>query len=464
MNNLEMKEMFCKPTDERALLSYCFKDMDSFYDLVGKMTAGDFLHSDHSTLFTLLGALSKQDVRAFDLPMVVNTAQQMFGGLDSIGGIGYLQSINEMRVDRSNHEIYLQNVLEASTKYKLYYTIADDLKKIEQNAKDGSTSEELIGSIERKILDLSTESMAIREPRNLADGLRELIEERMANPVKQMGLSTGFPILDKQIDGLVPGTLNIISARPKMGKSTFLSNIAAYVSYIADPAISVLYIDTEMPFDQWRDRIVASLTDIKERSIKHGGYSQEDYQKIQTAIALTESGKLFHEFMPGYTIDKLTALYKKYKLKHDIGLMIFDYIKEPDSSSIERNRKEYQVLGDVTTKLKDLAGSLNIPCLTAVQINRKGSVADSDRIIRYADTIMEWMYKTEEEQEIKGDAGGQYKLVVRETRRGGMTPEQGIGYLFKKSTLTVKEAEAPDQVIDYGDEVINYGDSDDEIQ
>jgi len=215
MNNLEMKEMFCKPTDERALLSYCLRDMDSFYDLVGKMTAEDFLHSDHSTLFILLGALSKQDVGAFDLPMVVNTAQQVFGGLTSIGGIEYLQSINEMRVDKKNYDIYLQNVLESSTKYKLYYTIADDLKQIEQNAKDGSTSEELIGSIERKILDLSTESKSIREPRNLSDGLRELIEERMANPVKQMGLSTGFPILDKQIDGLVPGTLNIISAVPR---------------------------------------------------------------------------------------------------------------------------------------------------------------------------------------------------------------------------------------------------------
>ena len=83
---------------------------------------GDFLHPDHSTLFTLMGALSQQDVRAFDLPMVINTAQQVFGGLDSIGGIEYLQSINEMRVSPDNYDIYLQNVLESSTKYKLYYT------------------------------------------------------------------------------------------------------------------------------------------------------------------------------------------------------------------------------------------------------------------------------------------------------------------------------------------------------
>lgn len=464
MNDLEMKEMFCKPTDERALLSYCLKDMDSFYELMQKMEPNDFLHTEHSTFFTLLGALAKQDVKKFDLPMVINTAQQVFGGLTSIGEIEYVQSINEMRVDRQNFDIYLQNVLEASTKYKLYYTIFDDLKKIAENAKDGLTSEDLIGSIERKVLDLSTESKSIREPRNLADGLRELIEQRMANPVVQIGLSTGFPILDKQIDGLVPGTLNIISARPKKGKSTVLSNIASYLAYKMKPAVPILYVDTEMPFDQWRDRIVSSMTDIPERAIKHGGYNKEQYQKILTAVDITEKGKLYHEFMPGYTVDKLTALYKKYKLKHDIGLMIFDYIKEPDSNSIERNRKEYQVLGDVTTKLKDLAGSLNIPCLTAVQINREGAVADSDRIIRYADTIMQWMEKSEEEREIKGDAGGQYKLVVRETRRGGMTPDEGIGFLFKKTCLKVREAEAPDQVIDYGDKVYNHGDSEDAVE
>jgi len=181
MNSLEMKEMFCKPTDERALLSYCFKSMDSFYDLVSKMTSVDFLYSDHSTLFTLLGALAQQDVRSFDLPMVINTAQQMFGGLDSIGGIEYVQSINEMRVSKDNYDIYLQNVLESSTKHKLYYTISDDLKKISENAKDGLTSEDLIGSIERKILDLK----ARQDIAKLGGGI-QAIEKQHKNAFKSM--------------------------------------------------------------------------------------------------------------------------------------------------------------------------------------------------------------------------------------------------------------------------------------
>jgi hypothetical protein len=184
---------------------------------------------------------------------------------------------------------------------------------------------------------------------------------------------------------------------------------------------------------------------------------------MEQCLKVANKGKLFHEFMPGYSVEKLVALYKKYKIKHNIGLMVFDYIKEPDSTSIERQRKEYQILGDVTTKLKDLAGELDIPCLTAVQINREGNVADSDRIARYADIIMHWTYRTEKEIEATGREGGFYKIMIKETRRGGMTSEYGIGYKFHKEKLRIIEALPPDQLADYRDKVVNFGDANDEI-
>lgn len=467
MNEVEAKELFCRPTDERALLAFCLRSMDNYYDLVHKVTDRDFLYSDNRNLFNLLGSLAQYDVQAFDVPMVINFARQSFDSLDPIGGMEYLQSITDMTVSKKNFSLYLQNVLESSTKYKLYNILKENMAEIASNAKDGKAGSDLIGSVEHNILDLSTASRAIKEPRNMSDGLRELIDERLNTPVKLMGLETGFPILDRQIDGLVPGTLNIISARPKKGKSTFLSNIAVHAAYMADNQVPVLYVDTEMSFDEWRDRNIAAMSGVKERDVKHGGYDMETHGKImRKCVDAVENGILFHEYMPGYTVDKLVSIYKKYKLKHDIGLMIFDYIKEPDAASLDRRRKEYQILGDVTTKLKDLAGELNIPCLTAVQINRNNSVADSDRIVRYADTIMQWMEKSEEEitGNPSGWKGGGYKLVVRETRRGGMTAEEGIGYIFKKEILSIEEALPPDQLVKYGERVVNYGDHEQEEQ
>jgi replicative DNA helicase len=205
------------------------------------------------------------------------------------------------------------------------------------------------------------------------------------------------------------------------------------------------------------------MSNTRERDIKHGNYTEEDYQRIQNrCVGMVEKGELYHEYMPGYSIEKIVALYKKYKLKHNIGLMIFDYIKEPDSSSIERQRREYQVLGDVTTKLKDLAGQLNVPCLTAVQINREGNVADSDRIARYADIIMQWTTRSKEEMEGQPDGkAGQYKLVIRETRRGGMTAEEGIGYYFFKEKLLIDEVKPEFQLKNYNNGVVNNDGSDD---
>lgn len=456
MENEQVKRMFCRPTDERALLAYCFKKIDNYYDLVSKVSIHDFLHYDHQVILSMLGQLANSGAKAFDMPMLLDLAQQS-GVFSGSGDTDYLHSINNMSITEKNYELYAGRVLEASTKYRLYNSLKENMALIEANSKGGEDVANLIGSIENNILDLATSSRAISEPRNLADGLRDEIERRRLNPVDQMGISTGFPILDRQIDGLVPGTLNVVSARPKKGKSTFLSRIATHVAYKL--GIPVLYVDTEMSFDQWRDRIIAAMSRIKEREVKHGKYSDEQYNNImRKCVDIVESGKLFHEYMPGYTVEKIVALYKKYKLKHNIGLMIFDYIKEPDSSSIDRQRKEYQILGDVATKLKDLAGELKIPCLTAVQINREGNVADSDRIARYADIIMQWMNKSVEEMEAGGDLGGQYKLVVRETRRGGMTPEEGISYYFVKEKLLIEEVDADNQLHPRfkGNEVVNH--------
>ena len=164
-------------------------------------------------------------------------------------------------------------------------------------------------------------------------------------------------------------------------------------------------------------------------------------------MKVLEKGLLFHESMPGYSIDKLISLYKKYKHKHNIGLMVFDYLKEPDLSTVDKGRKEYQILGDATTALKNLSVELNIPAITAVQINRSNDIADSDRIARYADVVAQWMRKTEDELKLGGYKGGSHKLVIRDTRRGGLTPEEGIGYYFFKEHLTIKEVSPTNQLI-----------------
>jgi len=461
VNKENIKMIFCRPADERALLAFCFKDIEKYYSLLSQLSQNDFLHPDHNTLFSILSSLHGKNARHFDFPLVIKEAQEN-GCLESIGGIDYIKTIKDMEVNENNYDMYLNNVLESNLKYRLYLILYNGIIDVEQNSKDDKTGNDLISKVESGILDLSTESKAIKEPIDISYGLKEEIEQRKVHQVKIMGVSTGYPILDNQIDGLVAGTLTAITARPKMGKSAFLSNVAAHVAFREN--IPVLYVDTEMTFSMWRDRILSLMSGIEERVIKHGGYDDDSYQKLIKCISIIEKGKLFHEFMPGYSIDKLTALYKKYYLKHGIGLIIFDYVKEPNLASISGERKEYQILGDVVTKLKDLSGQLNIPALVAAQINRDGDIADSDRIARYADVICQWSKKENKEYEEAGSRAGTHKLVIRETRRGGMTSKLGIGYNFYVRSISIKEVALPDQAInDYAERVVNYGSADDDL-
>ena len=461
MLDIRKQDIFCRPADERALLSYCMKDLTNYFSVCSKLLPSDFLYSQHKMIMLLLESLAAKGSESFETNLIIAEATSN-GVLESIGGLDYIKTISDMHLSQSNFDIYLTSVCEASVKHKLYTLLLDKLNDIEKNSKEGLSSADLLSNVESSILDLSMSGFNIAEPINLADGLMEYIDNLKDNKVDLSGISTGYPILDKQIDGMVPGTLLVIAARKKIGKSTFLSNIAVHVAYRL--GIPVLYVDTELSFPEWRSRALAIVSGIKERDIKHGGYDERTYIKLKKSARLVDEseGKLFHEYMPGYSVDKLVALYKKYQYKEKIGLIIFDYLKEPDSTSVDRQRKEYQILGDVTTKIKDLAGQLNIPALTAVQLNRSNDIADSDRVARYADVVALWSTRGASEMETGGRSCGSHKLVIKDTRRGGATSDEGIGYMFHKDFLKIREVPIDQQYFTNFEKVVNADSANDE--
>lgn len=459
-----LKNEFCFNYAEKSVLSLAMKNMDFFYSMESKMAENDFLNYENSLVFSILKSIHRKDFTSFDIGKIVEEAKNL-KVLKTIGGQDALYAIYKMPVDERNFDKYVEQVIDSSTKLKLYLELEEKKNEVLANARDGLSSNDLISAVDARILELSNESKAITEPKDFTEGIVEWLDEKRKNKVEQSGVSSGFPILDKQIDGMIPGTLFIIAARKKMGKSAFLTTIARHVAFKENKP--VLYVDTELTYNEWRTRVIAALTGIDERIIKHGGYTEAEYVLIRKIIDRLGDGMLFHEYMPGYTVDKLVALYRKYKAKHNIGMAVFDYIKEPDSSSLDAQRKEYQVLGDVTTKLKDLSGKLDIPFLTAVQLNRANDIADSDRIARYGDIIAFWAKRDEEdfseEEKATRDKGG-FKLVIKDTRRGGSTPSCGISYYFQKTKLRITEVEPHFQPIDYTRETINYGSDDDILE
>lgn len=440
---------FCDSYNERSILAIVSKSEDAFFTLLAKASDNDFLAPESKAYFSMLALLHKSGYRKFDKSLLSKAAKDL-NCLDLCSDV-FIDAILNLPATTSNLDNYMLKLLDDSTKYKLYNKLTSHIDNIKSNANliSSKTSDDLINVVQSDILALSIKSEAISEPMHVADGLDTYIESIEDNKVEVMGISTGYPILDKVIDGLIPGTLMVVAARKKMGKSTLLTNIATNVA--VNDGLPVLYLDTEMTFKEWRDRVLAIISGVKERTIKHGGFKKDKdvYERIIYAKEYLKKSKLFHHYVPGYNVEKISALYKKYKFKEDIQLAVFDYIKEPESSSVEVGRKEYQILGDVTTRLKDLSGQLNIPFLAAVQVNRSGDVADSDRVARYGDIVAFWGLrdlKKAEEEAIDLDIAGHYGLCIKDTRRGGTTGEWGIGFKFKKTKLRVLEVSQENQV------------------
>ncbi len=468
LNNMLPKlHTFCDAANERSILSIISSDEDTFFNVLTRVEEGDFLAPESRAYFNIICLLNKSGYSKFTKILLAKTAVDL--NYEDLCSEAYIDAVLNVPIALGNVEKLIAKLLDDSTKHKLFLKLSEHSSTVLNNASslNSHTSDDLISKVQADLISLSIHSEAIAEPIHVAAGLDEYIESIMDVHTPVIGVSTGFPILDKVIDGLIPGTLTIIAARKKMGKSTVLTNIAANVA--VNDGLPTLYVDNEMTFNQWSDRVLAIISGVQERTIKHGGFKNDKdvMKRIQDAAKYLSKSRLFHHYLPGYNLEKISALYKKYKFKEDIKLAVFDYIKEPESSSVEVGRKEYQILGDVTTRLKDLSGQLDIPFLAAVQVNRSGDVADSDRVARYGDIVAFWELrdlKKAEENAVDLDIAGHYSLRIKDSRRGGTTGEWGIGFKFKKTKLRILEVSQENQVetFDYlNDLKIDLGDSDD---
>jgi len=320
------------------------------------------------------------------------------------------------------------------------------------------TAADLVDFSQDRFLEIAVNSERGTEAENLADGLEEMLAEVVANPNAARGLNTGFERLDDAINGLEPGTLTVLGARPKIGKSTFLLNTAIHIA--CRQGTPVLYIDTEMNIREQRMRLVSILSGVAERDIKNGTFynNEADREAVEEAKRIALSGMILHKYYPDFSAEAVSSVTRKYHHQHNIGCLIFDYIKLPDADLQHiGNVKEHQALGYLCVALKNLAGQLNIPVFTAAQIGRQGAdkgrvtaseFADSDRMLRYANTLLGLSQKTRKEiRELEEEFGseqvikmGTHRLQILDTRAGG-TNFTGLDINFRKKVLTMKEAD-----------------------
>jgi replicative DNA helicase len=385
--------------------------------------------------------------------MVVIDEADKKGMLNTIGGADYVSALSTMDVDLRNFPVYLGRVVDASTKFKLYKQTESIQRDILDNLslnERAMPSNELVALAESMVMEVSMGLKGLEEPVSIATGLRERLEEFASCPVDVRGYTTGIPMLDKSLNGIFPGSLTVIAARQKGGKSTLMVNMAAHLVY--DLNLPVLYVDTEMPTREVQTRLLSHLSSVPERNIVNGTFARDRdaRARVDRACDKIESGMLLHKYYPGYTVEGLKSMARKYYARNGIKAFFFDYIKIPEMSG-ENAFKEYQILGNVTSALKDLAGQLDIPVVSAAQIKRSetgaqkthfndNDVADSDRIGRYCNNLLALARKSSKEIEEEGIDCGTHRLQIL-LSRSGVPLYRGIDLHCNFPTLSMRQAD-----------------------
>ena len=445
---------------ERAILAGLIKFGSIIYHEISTigLTDATFTIDSHRVIYRCLDKIfkSNENVKP-DIPLIYSAAADIgvkyFFQKDE--EIQYLASIMELPVKQQNLIVFARKIKKLEVA-KNACTRIDEAKNDLTQITGNESINDIFGIIEESIIDcasfLSVEEMAVTL---LSEGIDEHFKTLEENPIQQVGISTGFPIYDAAIGGgLRPGSVNVIAARPKIGKSTLSINIS---SHIANLDIPVLYLDTEMSkTDSW-NRIIASTSYIDNKEVETGKYTAflKNKNKVHTAIEKVKKLPIYYSSIADQSLENQISIIKRWLIT-TVGLtpdgkakpcvLIYDYLKIMTQDEI-KNVQEHQAVGFLVSSLINFAKRYDIPILTFVQMNRDGiqredtgTISLSDRILWFCSSLAIFKAKTSDEMDKDGYENGNRKLKPLECRYGpGMADMDYINCNFNKSISRITE-------------------------
>ncbi|MBD5534482.1 MAG: replicative DNA helicase [Lachnospiraceae bacterium] len=192
------------------------------------------------------------------------------------------------------------------------------------------------------------------------------IERASKNKGAVTGIATGFADLDYRTAGMQPADLVLIAARPSMGKTAFVLNIAEHVAFKLNKTIAIFSL--EMSKEQLVNRLFSLESKVDSQHIRTGQLSDQEWEKLIESAGVIGKSNLIIDDTPGISITELRSKCRKYKLEHDLSMIIIDYLQLMSGSG--RTDSRQQEISDISRSLKAIARELSVPVLALSQLSR----------------------------------------------------------------------------------------------
>ena len=265
----------------------------------------------------------------------------------------------------ANVKYYANIVQEKSMLRKLIRT-TEDIANTCYVAKD--RLEDILGDTEKKIFDIvqcntSGDYVPIKE---VVLNALDKIEQAAKNKGSVTGIPTGFIDLDYKTSGFQPSDLILIAARPSMGKTAFVLNVAQNMAFKENKTVAIFSL--EMSKEQLVNRLLSLESKVDSQSIRTGNLSDEDWSKLIEGAGIIGKSHLIIDDTPGISINDLRSKCRKYKLEQDLGIIIIDYLQLMTGSKKTDSRQ--QEISDISRSLKEVARELHVPVVALSQLSR----------------------------------------------------------------------------------------------
>lgn len=349
---------------EQAVLGSMLVDKDAVIAAVEILKPEDFYREDNKEIYSAMIELYGLG-QPIDMITLIEQLK-LRGTLEKVGDASYIATLIDNVPTTSNIESYVKIVEQKSVLRQLIKTANDILQMGYSQAEDVDT---IIEQTEKKVFDViqNRNSRGYSSIKEVLITAFDMLEKMYQNKDKVSGVESGFIDLDKKISGLNPGALLIVAARPAMGKSAFVLNIANYVAM--HDKTPVMVFSLEMSKEEMINRILASEAEVDSMKIKNGNdLTSEDWLKLGQASGRLSNIPLYIDDTPGLTATELRAKCRKAKLEKDIGLVIIDYLQLMESNTKSPSRQ--QEISEISRSLKILAKELSVPVIALSQLSR----------------------------------------------------------------------------------------------
>ena len=364
MEDTQLKRVMPHSTEaEQSVVGSMLLDQEAIAQAMEIVTTDDFYHKQYGILFEAMTNLYSEG-KPVDLVTLRDRLQEM-DVPPEIMSPDFLRDLITAVPTSTNVRFYAQIVQEKALLRRLIRVneeIAGECYAGTQKTED------IMENAEKKIFQvLQTKSSAEFDPiKEIVLRALDRIEMASRNKGNVTGLATGFTDLDYKTSGFQNSDLILIAARPSMGKTALALNIAEYMAFRNDVTVAIFSL--EMSKEQLVNRLLSMESRVDAQVLRNGNLTDNDWAQLIESAGIIGRSNLIIDDTPGISVSELRSKCRKYKLEHNLGIILIDYLQLMAGGKKAESRQ--QEISDISRSLKEIAREMQVPVVALSQLSR----------------------------------------------------------------------------------------------